>query len=132
MAFSYYQRTRAGRSPGKVSLCIMLRRLCGAFLLLGICLFGAVIPTPKEHLGFTPGDDFKLADYNEITGYYQKLAKVSDRIRLVEFGKTSEGKPMFLAILSAPENLKNLEHFREINRKLALGIASAADADRLS
>jgi hypothetical protein len=110
----------------------MVRRLCGAFLLVGISLFGAVIPTPKEHLGFTPGEDFKLADYNEIRGYYQKLANVSDRIRLVEFGKTSEGKPMFLAILSAPENLKNLEHFREINRKLALGIASAADADRLS
>ncbi|HUS07997.1 MAG TPA: M14 family metallopeptidase, partial [Bryobacteraceae bacterium] len=46
--------------------------------------------------------------------------------------KSSEGKPMFLAILSSPENLRNLERYREINRKLALGLASRSEAAKLS
>lgn len=116
----------------QVSLTIMLRRAFGSVLLLALSLSGAGIPTPKEHLGFAPGDDFKLADYAEISGYYQKLATLSDRIRLIDVGKTSEGKPMYMAIVSAPENLKRLEHFRELNRRLALGSATAAEAERLS
>ena len=66
----------------------------------------AAVPSPKDHFGFTPGDDYKLADYQQITGYFQKLAQASDRIRLVEFGKSSTGKPMYVAFISAAENLK--------------------------
>lgn len=50
--------------------------------------WGAV-PTPKEKLGFAPGDDYKLADYAQIIGYFQALERSSDRIRVVEFGKSS-------------------------------------------
>ena len=60
----------------------------------------AAVPTPREHLGFTPGDDYKLADTAQIFGYFQKLAAASDRIRLVEFGKSSLGKPMYIAFIS--------------------------------
>ena len=38
----------------------------------------AAVPTPKEHFGFTPGDDYKLANYDELIGYYQKLAAASE------------------------------------------------------
>ncbi len=110
----------------------MVRRAFGSLLLFALSLSGAGIPTPKEHLGFAPGDDFKLAGYAEISGYFQKLASLSDRIRLINIGKTSEGKPMFMAIVSSPENLKRLEHFRDINRRLALGSATTAEAERLS
>ena len=41
-------------------------------------LVAAGVPTPKEHFGFDPGDDYKLANYAEITGYFQKLAGSSD------------------------------------------------------
>jgi hypothetical protein len=93
--------------------------------------WGAV-PTPKEKLGFAPGDDYKLADYAQIVGYFQALERSSDRIRLVEFGKSSNGKPMYVAFLSAPENLKNLERYREISRRLALGQAEPGEARRLA
>ncbi len=92
----------------------------------------AAVPSPKEVLGFTPGDDYKLADYSQLTSYFQKAAQSSDRIRFIEFGKTSLGKPMYIAFISAPENLKKLDRYREINRRLALGQASAADARVLS
>ncbi|MEO7648885.1 MAG: M14 metallopeptidase family protein, partial [Bryobacteraceae bacterium] len=90
------------------------------------------MPTPKEHLGFTPGDDFKLADYQDIIGYFQKLAKSSDRIRVAEFGRTSLGKPMYVAFISSAGNLRKLDRYRDISRRLALGEASASEARALA
>jgi hypothetical protein len=93
--------------------------------------FGTV-PTPREHFGFTPGDERKLANYEEIIGYFQKLAKSSDRVLLREFGRTTMGKPMYVAFLSAPENLKRLDHYREVSQKLALGLPEPIEARRLA
>jgi hypothetical protein len=106
--------------------------LAAAVALAAAARVYSAVPTPKEHLGFAPGDDFQLADTAQIFGYFQKLAASSDRIRLAEFGKTSLGKPMYIAFISAPENLKRLEHYREISRRLALGQASADEARRLA
>ncbi len=96
------------------------------------CAAFAAVPTPKEHLGFAPGDDFKLADYAQISGYFQKLTRSSDRIKLVEFGKSALGKPTYVAFISAAENLKRLDRYRDISRRLALGQASADEARALS
>jgi hypothetical protein len=95
-------------------------------------VLSAAVPTPKEHFGFTPGDDYKLAGYAQISGYFQKLASGSDRIRIREFGRTSLGKPMYVAFISSPENLAKLERHREISRTLALGKAAPAEAGRLA
>ncbi|MGH9664780.1 MAG: M14 family zinc carboxypeptidase, partial [Bryobacteraceae bacterium] len=93
--------------------------------------WGAV-PTPREHFGFTLGDPGKLADYSQIVSYFQSLEKSSNRIKLMEFGQTSEGRPMYVAFLSSPENLKKLEHYRDINRRLALGLADESEAHKLA
>ena len=111
------------------------RKRCARVLLAAAAaavLAHAAVPTPKEHLGFAPGDDFKLADTDQIFGYFRKLAASSDRIRLEEFGRTSMGKPMYVAFLSAPENLKRLDRYREISRRLALGQAGADEAARMA
>ena len=79
-----------------------------------------VITSPKGALGFTIGDDYRLANYTQLAGYWRKLAAESDRLKLVEYGKTSEGRPMLMAIISSPGNLKRLERFKEISRRLAL------------
>ncbi|MBS1875213.1 MAG: hypothetical protein JSU00_18520 [Acidobacteria bacterium] len=92
----------------------------------------AAVPTPREHLGFTPGDEHKLASYTELTTYFQKLAASSDRILLREFGKTTEGRPMYAAFISDPANLKRLDEYRDINRKLALGLATPEQAATLA
>ncbi|MEK7405505.1 MAG: M14 metallopeptidase family protein [Acidobacteriota bacterium] len=109
----------------------MTRRFLALALSAALWSWGAV-PTPKEHFGFTPGDDYKLADYAEVTGYFKKLAGASDRIRLVEFGKSAHGKPMYVAFISAPENLKELDRYRGISRRLALGEAAPDEARRLA
>jgi hypothetical protein len=109
----------------------MKPRLVFAALLFGL-VASAAPPAPKEFFGFSPGDDYKLASTSEILGYFQKLEASSDRIRLLEFGKSSEGRPMIVAFISSPENLKQLERWKQMNRSLALGLATPDEARQYS
>mgnify|MGYP000906227771 CR=1 FL=1 len=93
-------------------------RLCGIFLLFSLAAF-AQIPAPKDVLGFTPGDDRKLASWAQVVDYFKKLDAASDRMTFQEIGKSTMGAPFVYATVSSPENLKKLDHYREINDKLA-------------
>lgn len=75
--------------------------------------------SPKEFLGFTPGDDRKLADWPQITGYFKHLAEHGRRIKWFDMGETTEGRPFFYVCISSPETLDDLEEFRRINARLA-------------
>src|SRR5882724_11006154 len=77
------------------------------------------IPAPADVLGFTPGDDRKLASWAKVVEYFQKLAAASDRVKFEEIGKSTMGAPFVYATISAPENLKRLDEFKEIQRQLA-------------
>ncbi len=79
----------------------------------------AQIPSPKSFLGFEPADDKKVADWKQITDYFGKLDKASNRVSVQEFGKTTLGKPMIVAYISSPQNLLQLEKYKKINQKLA-------------
>lgn len=79
----------------------------------------AAIPTPESSLGFTVGADLKLATYDESIAYFQKLAAASNRIKLLDVGKTSTGHAWTLAVISSPENLAKLDRYREIAQRLA-------------
>ena len=92
----------------------------------------AAPPTPKEHFGYEPGDDYKLADYAEITGYFRKLDESSDRLRLEKIGESSEGRAIYVAFISSEANLKRLDRWREISRRMALGDASPEEARKLA
>ena len=79
----------------------------------------ASLPTPESSLGFRVGADFKLATYEESLAYFRALDQASDRLQLVEAGRTSEGRPWFFALVSSPENLANVEKYRQIAQRLA-------------
>ncbi len=78
------------------------------------------ITTPKQQFGFNLGDDYQLTNYTQLSDYWHKLASESDRMKLVDMGKTAEGRTQYMAIVTSPENLKMLDHYKEISRKLAL------------
>jgi hypothetical protein len=82
-------------------------------------IFAQVIPSPKEHFGFNIGDDYRLANYTQTEAYFNKLAKVSDRVKVEEIGKTEEGRNQYMLIISSPANLKKLSSYKEISQKLA-------------
>jgi hypothetical protein len=92
----------------------------------------ANVPTPKDHFGYEPGADFKLAKYDEIISYFQRLAETSHRIRLTEYGKTAYGRTSYVAYISSEENLSRLDELKANNRKLALGVATPAEARELA
>ena len=98
------------------------RVLAASLLLLTTAAAAAAqtITTPKQHFGFNIGDDYQLATYTQFVEYWQKLDKQSDRLKVVEIGKTAEGRPQLMAIITSPENHKKLERYKEISRKLAL------------
>ena len=80
----------------------------------------AEAPSPESVLGFVPGTDRKLMDYEQLVDYSQKLAAASPRVEMREVGKSPLGRPMYVAFISAPDNLERLEELRNINKRLAL------------
>ncbi len=79
------------------------------------------VPTPESVLGHKPGDDFYLANYDESRAYFQKLAASSNRVKLINVGKTTRGLDWDIAVISSPENLASLDKYKDISRKLADG-----------
>ena len=77
------------------------------------------VPTPESVLGFVPGADYRLATYEESVAYFRRLDEASDRIRLVRTGRTSEGRDWFIALISTPENLRDIERHRGTADRLA-------------
>jgi hypothetical protein len=77
------------------------------------------VTAPKDFLGFNIGDDYHVATYTQLEAYWKKLASESDRMKLVDIGPTSEGRHQWMAIITSPENMKKLERYKEISRKLA-------------
>ncbi|HVF51534.1 MAG TPA: M14 family zinc carboxypeptidase, partial [Pyrinomonadaceae bacterium] len=79
----------------------------------------ANIPSPRSVLGFTPGDERTIADWQQILGYFARLDAASERVRVETVGETTLGRPIVVAIISAPENIRDLRKYKEIQRRLA-------------
>ncbi|MCB1024054.1 MAG: hypothetical protein KDB79_06685 [Acidobacteria bacterium] len=94
-------------------------RICLVLSLVSLVVLAQKIPEPKDVIGFTPGDDRKLASWDQVVDYFDKLDKASDRVQLKTIGQTTMGKPFVYAVISSPGNLKNLEKYISINDKLA-------------
>jgi hypothetical protein len=92
---------------------------------MGCCVSNLVaqtapkITTPTEALGFNLGDDYQMASYTQLEAYWKTLARESDRMKLVAIGPTGEGRNQYMAIITSPENLARLDHYRQISEKLA-------------
>src|SRR5512140_4024328 len=104
----------------------LLRRRAEIVLAAVLCSWSVAaqaprqITTPKEALGFNLGDDYQVANYTELEKYWKKLAAESDRMKLVDIGATAEGRRQYMAIVSSPANLRTLNHYKDIARRLAL------------
>jgi len=103
-----------------------------AALLLPLCAALAQVPAPESVLGHKPGDDFFLASYDESLAYFQKLAQATDKLKLVRVGKTTRGLDWYIALISSPRNLADLEHYKDVARRLALvrGVSDAEARER--
>src|SRR5689334_7003920 len=116
-----------------------MRNRTVVLMLLLLCMasrapqaFGqAKIPTPAEVLGFTPGEDRKLASWSQVVDYFERLDRASDRVNFETLGQTTMNKPFVMATISTPANLARLDEFKKIQDQLAdprkLGLLAIRD-----
>ncbi len=77
------------------------------------------VTSPEEFFGFQLGADRKIARWDKIVEYFYKIESESDKIKVVNMGKTTGGHPFLLTIISAPANLTRLDYYKDINAKIS-------------
>ena len=87
-------------------------------LILAIPFILKAQTSPEAFLGHKVGADRKLADYNQIQAYFQKLDQESPRLQLFTIGTSTLKKPMIMAAISSEKNMAQLAKYREIVRRL--------------
>ncbi len=75
------------------------------------------IKSPEEFLGYELGE--KFSRHHQVVDYYKHLSENSNKISLLEYGKTYENRPLLLAFVSSKENIENLENIRLDNLRRA-------------
>lgn len=102
------------------------------------CLFASLafaqqtVTTPKSFLGRAVGEDYWLANYQQLSDYWKKIDSESERVQVVSIGKTEEGRDQLMAIISDPANMRQLPRYRDMARRLALGQATAQEAAQMA
>lgn len=104
-----------------------------ALILVAAPLAAQSVPTPLQHFGFEMGQDRKLADWVQLTSYYEKIAQTSQRVRVDTLGATTKGRPFIMLTVTSAENQARLDELHEIQMKLAdpRRISGEAELERL-
>ena len=79
----------------------------------------AAVPSPESHFGHAMGADRKLLDWAKVVSYFELMARNSDRIRVEQLGRSTEGRPFIAATIASPDTLRKLDRYKEIQRRLA-------------
>src|ERR1700730_7010270 len=88
------------------------------------------IQTPEQFVGFAVGADNRLARWDKIVEYMKLVGESSDRVRYRELGRSTNGNPFIALEISAPETLKNLDHYKQLERKLYFQGGAPTDSER--
>ncbi len=110
----------------------MIRLVFTLVFLFTTLLPAAELVEPGRFLGFPIGADGRLARYDAIKDYFNRIAAASERVRLENIGTTTEGEEMIMAVVAAPEVLSDLPRYLEISRRLAQAEVGQAEAPELT
>ena len=88
------------------------------------------VTTPEQFFGHQIGADYVLPNYTKFTEFFRKLDADSDRMTVQSIGKTAEGRDQLMAIITSPENHKNLAKYKDIAKRLALAEGVTDDQAR--
>jgi hypothetical protein len=106
----------------------MFKRAALALIVLaGVLAAQGHVTTPKEFFGHNIGDDYWLPTYDQFQAYWHKIDAESNRMQVIEIGRSGEGRPQLAAIITAPENFSRIERYRQISKQLqgAQGVTEA-------
>ncbi len=88
------------------------------------------LQSPEQFIGFKVGADNKLARWDTIVEYMRAAAANSDRVRYRELGKTSQGQPLIVLEIASADTLKNLDRYKQMQRRLYFQGGSPSTRDR--
>jgi hypothetical protein len=88
------------------------------------------VTSPEAFFGHQVGADYVLFNYTKFSDYVRKLDAESDRMIVQSIGKTAEGRDQLMAIITSPENHKNLQKYKDISRRLAMAEGLTDDQAR--
>jgi len=93
----------------------------------------ARLPTPEQFFGFRIGADTKLVRWDRMLEYYRLVEKASDRVRLRELGKSTEGNPFVVLEIASPDTLKQVDYYRGLQRRLYFqdGVPTESERDEI-
>ncbi len=89
--------------------------------------YDPAIPTPEAVLGVRLG--VRHARPDELVRYAERLDAASDRIRVVEYGRTYEGRPLVVALVTSPANHARIDAIKSTHRQLSDAPGSVSDDD---
>ena len=96
-------------------------------------LEGNYIPTidhPNKFLDFNYGD--RVANHSQISNAILRWSEQSNKIKVIEYAKSHEGRPLYVAFISSSENLNNLDEIKNQIIKLSdPRITSNAEANSI-
>ena len=90
----------------------------------------SAVQTPEQFFGFRMGTDNKLARWDKIVDYMKHVSGASDRIRFRELGKSTNGNPFVALEISSADTLKNLDRYKQMERKLYFQGGPPTDSER--
>lgn len=77
------------------------------------------VPSPADHFGFAMGAAGKLANWDELSAYYEALARAGDRVAVDTLGLSTAGRPFVMLTITSPENHRRLDRLKEVQLRLA-------------
>ncbi|MCH7855757.1 MAG: hypothetical protein IIB37_03310 [Gemmatimonadetes bacterium] len=77
------------------------------------------VPTPESHFGYEMGSEQNLANWTELTAYYEVLAQTSGRVKVDTLGLTTMGRPFVMVTVTSEENQERLSELHDIQMRLA-------------
>lgn len=89
----------------------MYRKLLLFICVLPIAAMAQVLPTPKDFLGYEPGERF--TPWYKVVQYFESAARAyPNMVKVSSYGTTYEGRPLITAVLSAPEHMQRIDEIR--------------------
>ncbi|TDG37537.1 zinc carboxypeptidase [Pedobacter changchengzhani] len=84
------------------------------------------VQSPDQFLGYELGSHF--TPHYKVVDYFRQTASVASKnVKLIEYGKTNEGRPLMVAVVSSADNIAKIEQIRKNNLALTSGKATQVD-----
>ncbi len=88
------------------------------FVMLNLAAAAQNAPSPEQFLGYKIGEHY--TPHYKILEYFKAVSEARPgMVKIQQYGVTNEGRPLEVAFVALPENLKKLEDIRKNNLRLS-------------